>query len=566
MSIRRKFLVVFSFISLLLIVVGWGLVKTHLQEFSIGLLHQYSKVVTHYRSNNTLDPIIREVELVRQLSLHPNIITWAENAEDPVYIDVATDTLEQFRWQSLSKNFVVVLDSNLAYYFNSTQSIRDSTSLLRYHVDPKKAEDKWYFEHKQRAAPFDVNINHDHHLGITKLWINQSIIKNGQFLGIVGTGLSLEPFMEGLFRENAIGVDTLFVDELLNVQLIRDANIQFSDDFKSKIQDKPLSTFILDPNDYIHVVQAINAQKHGAEPNALLVNYNDSNSLVSINYIKPLNWFEITLIDMDSLMESTNVTLLCCILLLALVGSLLTIWLVIEVTFLRPLARIVKTAQQHRTQDYPILFSHKPHSEIGEVMRFIEKLTKGIVHGQANIDRLVAIRTSALDHLSTIDPLTQLLNKKGMEAEIRSELARVKRENSHFGLLWIDIEKYRTTDQNHECAITDSQLKLVTDNINLAIRGYDSAGRWADNEFLIVVRSENGNSLLALSKRLTELSSNSVGADNAASIDLSIGGVLINGGCSITEALAKADTALYMAKQSKECHVYIWQEEESHVA
>ena len=565
MIIRRKFLVVFSLIALLLIVVGWSLVKTHLQAFSIGLLHQYSQVVNHYRSNSTLDPIIREVELVRQVSLHPNIITWAENAEDSVYIDVATDTLEQFRWQLLSKNFFVALDSNLAYYFNSTENIRESASLLRYHLNPEQAEDQWYFKHKQRAAPFGVNINHDHHLGITKLWINQSIIKNGQFLGIVGTGLSLEPFMDGLFRENAIGVDTLFVDELLNVQLIRDANIQFSDDFKGKVQGKPLSAFIQDPNDYVHVVQAINAQKNGAEPNALLVDYNDSNSLVSINYIKPLNWFEVTFINMDSLLASTNVTLLCCVLLLTLVGFLLTIWLVIELTFLRPFARLVKAAQQYRTQDYPIQFTYKPHSEIGDVMRFIEKLTKGILHGQANIDRLVAIRTSALDHLSTIDPLTQLLNKKGMEAEIKSELARVKRENSHFGLLWIDIGKYGTTAQNDKCVITDSQLIQVTDNINLAIREYDSAGRWADNEFLIVVRSESYNSLLALSKRLTELSSNSVGAENSTSIDLSIGGALINGGCSITEALAKADTALYMAKQSKECQVYIWQEG-SHVA
>ncbi|MEI8670788.1 diguanylate cyclase [Vibrio sp. SA48] len=190
---------------------------------------------------------------------------------------------------------------------------------------------------------------------------------------------------------------------------------------------------------------------------------------------------------MDSLLASTNVTLLYCVLLLTLVGFLLTIWLVIELTFLRPFAHLVKVAHQYRTQDNPIQFTYKPHSEIGEVMRFIEKLTKGIHHGQANIDRLVAIRE------------------------------------------------------------------------------YDSAGRWADNEFLIVIRSESYNSLLALSKRLTELSSNSVGAENSTSIDLSIGGALINGGCSITEALAKADTALYMAKQSKECQVYIWQEG-SHVA
>jgi diguanylate cyclase (GGDEF)-like protein len=202
-------------------------------------------------------------------------------------------------------------------------------------------------------------------------------------------------------------------------------------------------------------------------------------------------------------------------------------------------------------------------------MTSAEQYSQAILEAGRQVEHQVAERTSVLDQLSTSDPLTLLLNKRGMEAELRAESARARREQGAFGLVWVDISHYQTLQASLGSKSVEEVLRHVAHSIQLSIREYDAACRWGENEFLILVRNDSEQSLRALAERLSQQCEQPLqltGQNQVLLISLSIGATLVAEDTDIKEALARADGALYFAKQDPKQNIHIWQACDTDVA
>lgn len=101
-------------------------------------------------------------------------------------------------------------------------------------------------------------------------------------------------------------------------------------------------------------------------------------------------------------------------------------------------------------------------------------------------DGLIQAR-SALENGAMFDPLTGVLNYKAFLTLARGELERARRGQSPLSLIALDIDNFRSINQQFREAIGDDMLTVVAQGIREKSRPYDGVGRYENDTFLIIL-------------------------------------------------------------------------------
>lgn len=177
--------------------------------------------------------------------------------------------------------------------------------------------------------------------------------------------------------------------------------------------------------------------------------------------------------------------------------------------------------------------------EVGDVIR---TLYAG-VHRAASVTR---DRIDGLHQAAHEDPLTGVLNRRGFLAELSALPAN--RRKGCIAVLDIDYFKRVNDLGGHEEG--DRVLTAFAERLATLMRRADLIARWGGEEFAIFfqdcIEDEASWSLARIATRMRE---EPIGAINGRPISFSAGVCRWTGG-PIDEALARADEALYEAKQA----------------
>ena len=92
-----------------------------------------------------------------------------------------------------------------------------------------------------------------------------------------------------------------------------------------------------------------------------------------------------------------------------------------------------------------------------------------------------------MQKMATHDSLTDLFNRRALYDIAENELARARRDNKPVSLVMMDIDHFKNVNDEYGHNIGDQALRRVATIILEKIRGYDTAGRWGGEEFLLVL-------------------------------------------------------------------------------
>ncbi|MBB5204861.1 diguanylate cyclase (GGDEF)-like protein [Inhella inkyongensis] len=111
------------------------------------------------------------------------------------------------------------------------------------------------------------------------------------------------------------------------------------------------------------------------------------------------------------------------------------------------------------------------------------------------------------EHLSQIDTLTQLGNRRFLEQRIERELsylqrARRKDEDAALGIYLFDIDHFKAINDQHGHAVGDQVLVTFGRRLRHALRDTDLLVRWGGEEILLVARLDHAEHCSALAERL----------------------------------------------------------------
>ncbi len=158
----------------------------------------------------------------------------------------------------------------------------------------------------------------------------------------------------------------------------------------------------------------------------------------------------------------------------------------------------------------------------------------------------------ALREQATKDSLTHLWNRNSIFDILCRELARSGRENKPVGLAMVDLDHFKSVNDNFGHFAGDAVLCEAARRMQGAIRQYDSIGRYGGEEFLILLPGCDEQCTFNQAERLRkQLAQVGMSIDDApVCITASFGVTTALPGQPWTpeELIRKADEALYLAK------------------
>jgi diguanylate cyclase (GGDEF)-like protein len=165
---------------------------------------------------------------------------------------------------------------------------------------------------------------------------------------------------------------------------------------------------------------------------------------------------------------------------------------------------------------------------------------------------LFVVGNSVMHNLETqsrTDSLTGVLNRRGIEEKLEEECAQSAREGRTFSVALIDVDHFKAINDQFGHAVGDSALRSIVEMALTKVRKYDYLGRFGGDEFLLILPSIDGRDSLAIVQRLCQ-SIKTLNLASDVSLSVSIGVAQYSPIDSVSTLLARADLALYKAKES----------------
>jgi diguanylate cyclase (GGDEF)-like protein len=157
-------------------------------------------------------------------------------------------------------------------------------------------------------------------------------------------------------------------------------------------------------------------------------------------------------------------------------------------------------------------------------------------------------RLEEANYAAMHDPLTGLLNRRGLEAWVEGEQALQGK------LLFIDLDGFKNVNDRGGHAAGDRALQVVARIICHAVRDSDVVARFGGDEFVIVLTDCRSDRLVAeVAERIAEAveAMRPLGSQNDTRIGASIGSGTLNRSRGFARALHEADTNTYRVKTQR---------------
>ena len=158
--------------------------------------------------------------------------------------------------------------------------------------------------------------------------------------------------------------------------------------------------------------------------------------------------------------------------------------------------------------------------------------------------------------LSITDSLTGLYNRSKLDAILIDQLARFERNHRVFSVLMMDIDHFKTLNDDYSHVVGDEILIAVSQGITKSIRSVDFAARYGGDEFVVILTETDAESAVITAERIRaqvaiNVSLNLQKKEPNISITLSMGIIQ----CTINDKtpknlLLQVDNMLYKAKNS----------------
>jgi diguanylate cyclase (GGDEF)-like protein len=96
-------------------------------------------------------------------------------------------------------------------------------------------------------------------------------------------------------------------------------------------------------------------------------------------------------------------------------------------------------------------------------------------------------RISDLGARVDIDPLTDVLNRRGFERELKHSLAYVKRYGTSAALVYVDLDGFKPVNDRHGHAAGEAVLRAIAAALTRSVRASDVVARVGGDEFTVLL-------------------------------------------------------------------------------
>jgi len=411
-GLQRQFLLLIVVVYLLtgavaLTLFGWGIRGVTRQ-----LGEEFAAQYALRQKDRLLAPIQRELALSRHLADSPLLKRWAQDEEDPDLKAAALAELENYRRHFADHSYFVVISQSRHYYHNNAANEYQSQE-LRHTLDPAQPHDQWYFATLDKVTDFDLNVDYDVPLDVTKVWINVLVKEGAKKLGLGGTGLELDSFIEAVLSEDRPGVTTLLLDRRGSIKAHHDRSyIELNTVAKDDAQRRTFFQRLTVPHEPQELQGLLAQVSAGQRSVAVLpLTVEQQPYLAAVAYLPEIQWFVVTLVDTAHVYSVWRFMPFAALLAISLLALAVAVTALLKRLVLNPLTRLRQSTQAVAAGDYGSLATVEAQNEIGELTHDFNTMTLTIRQYTGHLETLVDERTQQLQqaHFELADTHRQVV-------------------------------------------------------------------------------------------------------------------------------------------------------------
>jgi diguanylate cyclase (GGDEF)-like protein len=134
-------------------------------------------------------------------------------------------------------------------------------------------------------------------------------------------------------------------------------------------------------------------------------------------------------------------------------------------------------------------------------LRDVTERKKGEDHLRDLTEKLQAANTQ-LEKLANVDPLTDLLNRRGLERILWGEINRSQRSRAPIMALLLDCDDFKSVNDSLGHAVGDIVLKEMAKRLERSVRPSDQLARIGGDEFLVLLPDTRFAEALQIAERI----------------------------------------------------------------
>jgi diguanylate cyclase (GGDEF)-like protein len=169
-----------------------------------------------------------------------------------------------------------------------------------------------------------------------------------------------------------------------------------------------------------------------------------------------------------------------------------------------------------------------------------------------------------VQQLATLDPLTELANRRHFFALARTEFERSLRYGHPLSAMMLDVDNFKKINDRYGHAAGDQVLRVVAAQCCTTLRGVDIIGRYGGEEVIVLLPETERDGARQVAERLRQsLAQTAISIEGGTLLITSSLGVATRdpGDDMDLETLIDcADQALYIAKQTGKNRVVCWED------
>ena len=190
-------------------------------------------------------------------------------------------------------------------------------------------------------------------------------------------------------------------------------------------------------------------------------------------------------------------------------------------------------------------------AEVEEMRAANEEYSKQLAAANAKIKAQQA-ELEKLGADATVDFLTKIPNRRALDNRLFEEIARYNRHRTVFSVVMMDIDHFKQINDRLGHLAGDRVLRAVASLLGEEKREIDYLARYGGEEFVLVLPEAPPEQAVLVAQKMRRRveASRFTFEGNPIRITLSAGVTqVLEKGDSVSEALARADAALYRAKE-----------------
>ncbi|KAF0815233.1 Methyl-accepting chemotaxis protein McpH [Andreprevotia sp. IGB-42] len=398
LGLRGKSLVALLGTALLALVLAGALGWQAIDSIRTHLGDAFARNFTLLNRERILAPVSRELALSLRLAHSEVTRRWllAENSQD--MRTLAFTEAEGYRQDFRDHSYFLISALSNNYYFNDSKS--PFSTAPRYTLNPATSNDGWFFGTMKDTHDFNINVDHDVALGLTKIWFNVIVKDGDKPIGLAGTGLDLSTFLKDFVGSGEKGVTAMVIDAKGAIQAHPDdKRIALNSAVRQAGYDKSLFGLLARPEDVARAQQAMAASVAKPQDATLFsAQLQGKPQRFAMSYIPELKWHVVTAVDMDAaqVIDSKLLLPIALAALLLFIAAILAFIYAVNRLLIVPLLQLEQSARAIANGNYAVALPPARLDEIGALTTAFGSMASKIQRHTEELESTVRQRTGEL--------------------------------------------------------------------------------------------------------------------------------------------------------------------------